>query len=1078
MARADTLARADIFDHGQPYFVSVGDSESIPEGVITALINDQSGFLWIGTQHGLVRYDGYYFKLYTNDPQDTDSLAGNYIVTLFVQGTKLWIGTAKSGLSVLDLTNNTFTNFYHDPSNPTSLANNRVLALAADDKGGMWIGTNDGLDYLAPHNNEFIHHRHEVKDGQSVNDNHIRSLLFDQSNRLWVGSWNGINLKLADKPGFTRFQSFKGVKESFEAQNITVIKQMDDGVIWLGTRRHGVARIDRKLLVERFSLVEGPTKTSDQPWVSAIIGVGESQVWVSAYSQGAMVLDATSGKVKHNWQHDGLDNSSLNMDMVGAMLVDKAGLVWIGTWGQGLNQYNPGNDFATTLRYKMTGDHRLTTPSVMAIQEMQNAEVWLGMETGGINRWLPTEQQLKPITSFAKSTVVCFVQTKNGQIWAGTLNDGMLRYVKGDGGSLIPVAGLQERQIINLAEADNNNLWIGTSHGMYYFDANDESFTPVLFDEGKGQLMAKPVRQIIRYDDGRLWVASLMGFYLYDPQTKILNKVRINPQSKMTLSVLGLLIDDNKRLWVETNQGLYYLDDGHPNFINAYQHYKIDTKHLSDSMLLDNAGRIWSSTSLFDPSNGVMLSFGADYGVNVGAFWSRAQARTRAGLIMFGGNQGLLMIRPEKFKRWSYQPPLVVTQAKLGNQIVQLTADKRLEVTPDIRSLAVEFAALDMSSPQSINYQYRLNGFDEQWVGVDTKHRIASYTNLDPGNYDLQVRHSDRHGDWFTPKNMVNITVIPAWYQTVVFKLLSAVLLAALLYGFYLLRVWHLKLRKKVLKALVKQRTKQLALKNQEALDTMENLIATQDELAQSEKQVGLGKMVAGVSHELNTPLGIGITAISLLETQVDNLKNKMENGKLTKAAFERFFDEAGSSATLVNANLRKACDLVASFKQVSGEQFDQFSEFDLGGSIDTVIASLQDRVSAKQHTLDYCSAGVVTINSCANAFTFIITVLVENALAHAFDGHEEGRSDGQISVSIDTVENDVLLKVTDNGKGIEAEALALIFDPFYTSKRGSGHCGLGLHTVFNVVHHKLGGSIDCKSQPGQGCCFVITLKR
>ncbi|MCJ8274398.1 MAG: hypothetical protein MJK04_33995, partial [Psychrosphaera sp.] len=108
------MARADIFDHGQPYFVHVGDSKSISEGVITALINDHSGFLWIGTQHGLVRYDGYYFKQYSNQPQDTNSLAGNYVVSLFAQDNKLWIGTAKSGLSVLDLTRDTFTNFYHD----------------------------------------------------------------------------------------------------------------------------------------------------------------------------------------------------------------------------------------------------------------------------------------------------------------------------------------------------------------------------------------------------------------------------------------------------------------------------------------------------------------------------------------------------------------------------------------------------------------------------------------------------------------------------------------------------------------------------------------------------------------------------------------------------------------------------------------------------------------------------------------------------------------------------------------------------------------------------------------------------
>jgi len=1066
--------RADIFDLGQPSFAAIGDSQSLPSGVITAMVNDSAGFLWIGTQSGLVRYDGYTFKLYQHDPRDPNSLPGNYITALSVSNDNtLYIGTSISGLSVLNLSTNIFVNYFHDENRNESLVDNRITAIKQDKHGGTWIGTSNGLDYLAKNTSDFIHYQHDPKDPSSLNDNHVRTLLFDKLGQLWVGSWEGINVMTTRDSGIKQFKSDTADAGVFASQVITSLMQTTDGAIWLGTLKNGIARINPDNSVQRFKLSE----TEKQPWVFSMLEVKANQLWVATYGQGIIVVDSSNGKVIQTIRHHEHVEGSLSTDKIASMLVDPAGLLWIGTWGKWLSLYNPVNRYVSVVRHRPSQQSSLSGPQVMAVKEMQNGDIWLGLEGKGIDCWVENSGAIKPLAGFADKTVLSIEQTTNGVIWVGTMFNGLMRYFEGEP-KMAEIAGLEAAHIYTITQADNNNLWVGAYNGFYYVDVLEKVAIRQRFQSNNGQTKPFAVNKVVRHHDGRIWAVSVSGLYLLKPGQTIWQKVRLDPKSKVPHFIAGLSIDDNQVLWASTPNGLYFLSsqlEQKPIFVRANQRYDKNGSGIGSEINVDAQGRIWSPYTMFDQTTLDTHHLGVDHGeqhsIGISPFWSGASHKTARDLLLFGGTKGLLIFRPEDYQPWTYRAPLVITQVKLGNQTVVVDRTKPLSILPSQRSLEVEFSALDMFSPKLIEYQYRLEGFDNQWV--DSKYRIANFTNLDPGDYELKVRFTNRHKQWFEAQSLLKITVIPKWYQTLKFKLLGMMLIALVLYSAYLIRIRQLNLRKKKLEILVKQRTEQLARKTQEAYQTMENLKDTQAQLVESEKQAGLGKMVAGVAHELNTPLGICITAISSIDDSVANLAALMNEGKLTKKAIAQFFTYYNNGSVLAESNLRRAGELVASFKLVSGEQFDQTSEFELTEHVANCLETIRHKISEQNHSLVYRFNQPLVIKSYPSAFEFIIRVLIENSLKHGF----EGRTEGQVTVDISSADNDLVLTVKDDGIGIKDNELAFIFDPFYTSKRSSGHCGLGLHILFNIVNHKLGGSIDCQSKPGEGCCFIITLE-
>jgi PAS domain S-box-containing protein len=253
----------------------------------------------------------------------------------------------------------------------------------------------------------------------------------------------------------------------------------------------------------------------------------------------------------------------------------------------------------------------------------------------------------------------------------------------------------------------------------------------------------------------------------------------------------------------------------------------------------------------------------------------------------------------------------------------------------------------------------------------------------------------------------------------------------------------------------------------------LEQLRVTQAQLVQAEKLSSLGSLVAGVAHEINTPVGVGVTAASHLHAEVEALRAAAASGALTQAAFEHFLEGIEQGSNIILLNLQRAAELIRSFKQVAVDQSsEERRRVNLKDYIEEVMLSLQPKLKGTPHRLELdCPAGL-EVETIPGALSQILTNFVLNAMTHAF---EPGKA-GLMRIRVLQAEDCLELTFSDDGRGIPPEHQPRIFDPFFTTRRGQGGTGLGLHIVFNLVHQTLGGTVTVASQPGHGTTFTVTL--
>lgn len=263
----------------------------------------------------------------------------------------------------------------------------------------------------------------------------------------------------------------------------------------------------------------------------------------------------------------------------------------------------------------------------------------------------------------------------------------------------------------------------------------------------------------------------------------------------------------------------------------------------------------------------------------------------------------------------------------------------------------------------------------------------------------------------------------------------------------------------------------ELRKKNSEFVESMENLQLAKDQLVESERMASLGGLVAGIAHDVNTPLGVSVTAASFLQERLNNLKLDFEDKSLTTRNMATFIDEAEQTATLLLMNLDRASELIASFKQVAVDQTSEAErDFNLNDYIGEVIQSLKPSFKHSNHTITVNCPPDLIIKCAPGAIAQIITNMVVNSLVHGF----ENKNTGIIKLNITLDEDEVVMTYSDNGKGLSASDLSKLFDAFFTTRRGEGGSGLGTHIIYNLVTQSLSGSIEADSELGKGLTYLI----
>ncbi|XPV77353.1 MAG: sensor histidine kinase [Desulfovibrio sp.] len=271
----------------------------------------------------------------------------------------------------------------------------------------------------------------------------------------------------------------------------------------------------------------------------------------------------------------------------------------------------------------------------------------------------------------------------------------------------------------------------------------------------------------------------------------------------------------------------------------------------------------------------------------------------------------------------------------------------------------------------------------------------------------------------------------------------------------------------------LQQKDTTLNTTNEALQDSMDKLRGAQSQLIETEKLASLGALVAGVAHEINTPLGIGVTSITYLQEQLQNVTEKYNNQAIKRSDLEKYFNTSGEAIDISLTNLKRAAELIQSFKEIAVDRSSEnLRTIQLKDYLQHTLLSLGPQFKRTNHTVEIHGTDV-RITSYPGTIAQIITNLILNTLTHGFENVDAGHVD--ITVNQPSADQ-ITIVYEDNGKGMTEETVKRLYDPFFTTKRGKGGSGLGMHIVYNLVTRKLSGSIACDSSPGQGTKITITI--
>ena len=796
-----------------PLFVRV-DPRELPEAAAMSLAQDSAGFVWVGTQGGLARFDGYRFRSFLPHPSDPKALPDGYLRSLLADAAGgLWIGSSSNGLVHFDAASETFHTWRPGPGGPRSAAVN-ALAVASD--GGLWVGGDRGLDYFDVRAKRFEAVVLAARAAAPV----VWSVFVDRAGTVWVGTQQGL---YARRTGASRFSPFRLTAGRQTQPPVFSFYEDRARRLWVGSV-NAVFVLDRARRNDRtLATTRNPDSLAPgQQW--AITEIAPGLMWIG--TDGALsAVNLARGQVRRI-QPDVQNPGGFSSGRVVQFLRGRSGEIWLANHVGGLLLYDP---FSQGL-HQISG----TRPEIgfgnrgmVAVAAAPGDRLWAGGFFGRLAEFDARSGRERSVTLPNHAAVQALRLGSDGTLWIGT-TIGLCRLAAGVQRPECP-AGPRELAgwSVYAVLEDGPRLWIGGSGGLLLDDRATGKIRVYGSGSGPGTLSNSQVRDLYWDRRGRLWIGTENGLNRLDPDGRIVRFVfsPSDPNSIGPGGVATIAEDRMGRIWVGAAGGpLNVIEEtpgGRRSFRRLGREDGLPNENV-DGVTEDAHGRIWASTdlgiALIDPHTLRARPLGLPDGVSQNAFWASAVSRSPDGTIFFGGLDGTTVIDADASSTWTYAPPLVVTALAVGRH--SLPAWKvnggaaTIDLLPDARDITVEFAALDYSAPQLLRYAYRLDGYDQEWVETDATRRVATYTRLAPGTYTLELRGTNRLGVWSNHALRLNLRVMPAWYETWWFRSLLLVAVIVLAFGVYRLRTAVLRQRQRELEALVKARTHELSAAN------------------------------------------------------------------------------------------------------------------------------------------------------------------------------------------------------------------------------------------------------------------------
>lgn len=1041
-------------------FNTISSVDGLPQNTGRVMIQDRVGFVWIGTEDGLVRFDGYSMLAFRKQHNNVASLSDNYVSSLVEDADgRIWVGTMGGGLNVIEPTHDKVTRI-------SNLENSDIRAIVPDPvKDVLWVGTGQGLYFL----------------------NAKKSNLFLEP----------IDLFLPD--GTIMDKAVSGVIA------------LDD-MIWLSTRGAGIGRYNTNTQ-ETTWYQKGANGLLDNTFNTLSIDSGGT-IWAGGQNDGLVQLIDTDGDIQ--FKHYNSSNSDLKANDVMAITDAGNNMLWIGTWGGGLAYFNPQTSKVELYEHYPSNEYTIPSNIIMDILCTRDGQVWVGTFDRGVSWFNPEspfhvyQANASEVGGLPSNLIWSFASGSSDQLWIGT-GKGLSR-LNLTTHNFESLSGIEPRDLwesvhsddIRALLVDGDNLWISArKSGVARLSISTGTITLLSDLLAKGhKLTHEYIRQIIKDRQGNIWFGAARGLNQFDPFT---GKVRNYNQSDDGLSlphyrVRALFEDGQNRVWVGTSDGLMLLDP----YGNPVQVWTYSDKNKSGLILPgkgirgineDPLGRIWLATeggiAVFSEEENTTTILREEDGLPSNAAYSAVYAEgymwvstlhglSRVGVenleienystsdglpdeefnfnayhklvdgrLVFGTLSGLTIFSanavpgPEK----KIAPPVLNVQPYIsGEEGKHIPIESGMVVNSRGLSgspVIFQYNSLFFGKTKNVYYKVKLEGADTDWLITDSQ-RMASYSGLAPGEYSFKVQAYDIHGQWQAGAIPINFTVAPKLWQTVQ----AYILYGLALLGFILLafRLYSRRLRHnaQILQSLVTERTLDLEASNLSLADKNSQL----DRLI-----VGRERLYRVIAHELRTPLSMIMSILETLHGQ------KIVDIGGVSVAYQ--------NGTRIGRLLDNILDL-AKKRESAGEMQELF---EVRGALEECLIPYRQQTELQNKKLiETVEDGGTHLFMQKETFIMMVSNLLSN-------GCKFTKSGGTIEVITSAADKKLRVEVLDDGVGLTPGDEETIFHWFERSNPGDTYDGWGIGLAYvKEEAERVGGTINAFQREGAGARFVLTL--
>ena len=1060
-------------------FESITTTQGLIQNSVHSIVQDKKGFIWIGTEEGLNRYDGRRFTSFKHNNSQPNSISDNYIVEIFEDHLgRIWLGT-RNGLNIFDDVSNSFI---HVPLGNFS-KNIYTPAIAEDINGNIWVGT-DGVGLLkvridssgkvpAFHVTQFLK---SESDSTSISSNTIFSLRTDQHNNLWIGTEAGLcridASNLSDSKTKIRFEHIRIVENNkFVLDKERISEIINHGnQLWVGTKGRFIYCLDYtnpknktwKTIATRVKSIVPDA----EPVITGMTFDKEDNLWLTFGDDGLTKI--TFEKDTAIEQHFVHEKTKLNTLLSGPCLTimkDRSNMLWIGTLN-GISLLNPLKERFYARNYPVI-DLDTADFNVQAFHLEGNRFYFFGTGSAGLFIFDNVLKKTSRINALLTLNIYCINKDDKGNFWVGT-NNGLAYFQNKDlfiqdGNRTIVNSkcsirffrknpsdlnnSIQNNLVLSLAHDHNDRIWIGAGQGLSSLDINTEKISHVnlnpyntsLFDE-------RIIRDLLVDAENRLWIGTDGGLFQYNLSTNTFRKITGGSTDSTALPsqrVVCLHSDFQNHIWVGTNGGGISLFNPVTNSFRTFSEVEGLASNGVLSIQSDPSGILWISTnrgiSRFDPGKLQVTNFDSRGELVSDQFNENASMITADGFIFFGGLKGYNSFHPDSIHVNGLIPPVALTDFKLidksllnDNPEARQVILSGLPITFNYRdnNFSFEFAALNYISAEKNQYAVMLENFDKEWVKLGTRN-FVSYTNLDPGIYTLRVKAANNDNVWNETGISVPFIITPPFYRTWWFRISLVIAITLLVYVYYREHIRSIENRKE----------KEIALHQTQLKE----------------------QFLANMSHEIRTPLNAIMGMTRLLHEK----NPKPEQMKYLNAITQ------SSDHLLVLIN-----DILDFSKIEAGKVELENIPFNVRDAINNVHTTLRFKAEEKGLTFsahispevpttvmgDPVRLAQILINLAGNAIKFTAS----GSVMITCSAEEIGKGQCRMRFS-----------VIDTGVGIAEESIGKIFDSFTQENssvnREFGGTGLGLAISKRLIEMQ-GGLLDVRSLKGEGSTFNVSV--